>query len=308
MKNTSASNKSATVVSHAPSAAHDLVTLDVLSHELGAPSDEVRRDLLDGVLSSSLVMMGRRADSVVLYRSVPAFVLAVRACWLGTKASARPDIVGYNEAFLAVLVALAVELRTLHGQFKSQGPQSAVELARRKEAASAAFARGRALRDQAARLLRRALRGRDIDLASLEESIGTAETPAELTAGLNAIATEVVRLRHEGGNDRVAFLDSIQIDDRYVARLREAAAAVERTHTEADASRRKTVTKDSLDEADGRLLHVADWIYRAFKEGNSVNPDVRVPDLGGFSPYLTTRRAPKKEETPAPEPSPAPIA
>jgi hypothetical protein len=274
-----------------------LHTLDDLAKALGKPDPEVVEELFEGVTTAVLLAFGRRADSAVLYTGVPAFVGSVQSIWAGLKPVKRAEVIGYAEEFLPVLVYDAVALRALHGRFSLQGPRVAVEVSRRKEAARGAFANGRGLRDQGARLLRRVTRGHGEDASGLETSIGTAGDAASLAAGLTFVADEVKRQITSGSPARKRLMARVRLNAAYEQRLRDAAEAVVTTHNSATAAAQEGVSQEELDEADGRVMHVVDWVYRAFKEANELDDAIRVPELGTLAPYFTTKRAaPKSDE------------
>lgn len=271
-----------------------LRTLDDLQKALGEPDGEVVEEIFEGVTTAVLLAFGRRADSAVLHAGTPAFVTSVQTVWAGLKPAKRAEVIGYAEEFLPVLVHEAVALRTIHGRFSMQGPKVAIEVARRKEAARAAFANGRGLRDQGARMLRRVMRGNTEDASGLETSIGNASDAASLAAGLTFVADEVARQRKGGSPARKRLMARVRLDAAYEQRLRDAAVSVVTTDSSASAAAQEGVTQDELDEADGRLMHVVDWIYRAFKEANELDEAIRVPELGTLAPYFTTKRGAAK--------------
>ncbi len=272
-----------------------LHTLDDMVRELGKPSADVVDELFEDVTPAVLMTFGRRADSAVLYGAVPAFVSSVRDVWAKLKPSQRGEVVGYAEEFLPVLAHDAVALRAKHQVFAAQGSKVLIELARRKEAARLAFTEGRVLRDQGARMLRRVTRGKTDDASSLETSIGTASDAAKLSAGLTFVADEVERHLKGGTETRKRLMKRVKLDAAYVQRLRDAAARVVATDDAASAASRASVSQEELDQADGRVMHVVDWIYRAFKEANELDESIAVPTLGDLAPYFTTKRVPKDD-------------
>lgn len=267
-----------------------LHTLDDLATELGPPSPEVVAELFEDVTPAVLLAFGRRADSAVLYGGIPTFVSSVRDIWGGLSNAKRDAVIGYAEEFLPVLVRDGVSLRELHGRFSKQGPKVAIEVARRKESARLAFTLGRGLRDQGARMLRRVTRGKAEDSSSLETSIGTATDATQLAAGLTFVADEIERHLQSGSAVRRSLMARIKMTAAYVQQLRKAAASVVTTDSAASAASREGVSQEDLDQADGRVMHVVDWVYRAFKEANELDESIRVPDLGTLAPYFTKRR------------------
>ncbi len=268
-----------------------LHTLDELGRALGAPSPEVVEELFEGVSRPVLVALGQRAESGTLYAAVPGFAASVRDAWNALDASRRHALVGYAPEMLPVLVADTLGLRALHQRYVKQESQTAIELTRRREAAHTAFTRGRLLRDQAARLLRRVTRGSEAETAALDASIGSAESAATLADGLTAIADEIDRHRAQGSDARKRLLDRVRLDATYTASLRAAAKSVTDTDAAASAAASAIVSQEDLDAADGRVLHVADWIYRAFKEASELDDAVRLPDLGDLATWIAPKRS-----------------
>lgn len=279
-----------------PAALH---TLDELGRALGAPSAEMVEELFEDVSRPVLLALGRRAESGALYGAIPGFAASVRAAWSALDDARRDEVVGYAPEMLPVLVADALSLRALHQRFATQAQQTAVELIRRREAAQTAFTRGRLLRDQASRLLRRVARGSDEETAALDASIGSAESADSLARGINAVADEIDRHRAQGSAVRKRLLQRVRLNAGYTASLRAAAKAVTDTDAAAEAAASAIVSQDDLDAADGRVLHVADWIYRAFKEASEFDDGVRVPDLGDLATWIAPKRTAPKPVKPA---------
>ena len=89
----------------------------------------------------------------------------------------------------------------------------------------------------------------------------------------------------------------VRLNAAYEQRLRDAAVTVVTTDRDASAAAQEGVSQEELDDADGRVMHVVDWGYRAFKEANELDDAIRVPELGTLAPYFTTKRAvPKSDE------------
>ncbi len=280
----------------------ELHTLDDLARDLGAPLQEVVDELFEDVSTALLVGIGRKVESSTLYGGVPTFVTSVRDIWAKLSPALREEVVGYAEEFLTVVVHDAVALRALHQRFSRQNSKVAIEVARRKESAQSAFTKGRLLRDQAARLLRRVTRGNDQDTSGLEASIGTADNAAKLAAGLTFIADEIERHLRDGSATRKRLLARIRLNAAYAAKLRGAAVKAVETDSVASAAAREAVSQEDLDAADGRVMHVVDWVYRAFKEASELDDAVRVPDLGDLESYFVTKRGPSKPQGAPPAP------
>ena len=276
----------------APAPAHTPVatvrTLDDWSRELGAPDPEVVEELYATVTPGDLMAQGRHTDSSTLIDAMATFLAAVKQCLGSLNAAQRAKLVGFDEAWLPVLAHETVTLRGMHLRFSAQDATAAREMAKRRKSAADAWTACVAIRDQAARNLRRAAGSRAGERAQIDDAVGTAKSITALVTGTNALADTLAELLAEKdpatGNASVLarLLQRANLNDAYVAELRQAAKDAHDRDAEANATTAHVITQDDLDVQDGRVMRVVEWVWRAFREANKRDPVIREPSLGGM--------------------------
>ena len=60
------------------------------------------------------------------------------------------------------------------------------------------------------------------------------------------------------------------------------------------------MTQDEIDLQDGRVMRVAEWIWRAFREASNRDGAIRVPSPGAMESLFVTRRSAKEASEPTP--------
>lgn len=294
-----------------PDTSAGMKTLDQWCTEYGPPDPEVLEELFDTVDAADLSEQGRRTDSPTLYDSVPGFLAAVTESLAALKGAQQKKLVGFDRAWLPVLAHEARSLRSLNQRFSAQDAAATRELAKRRQSAADAWTSCVAIRDQAARLLRRAARSRAEGRAQINDAVGTAESITTLVTGTNAIADTLAEFLAEKDPDTqmptvlARLLVRSKLDDDYVAELRQTAKDANDRDAEAKATKADLVTQDEVDLQDGRVMRVAEWIWRAFREASNRDGAIRVPSPGAMESLFVTRRGAKGGGTPEPTPTPA---
>lgn len=278
-------------------------TLASLRALLGAVDEDLRAELFEDVPDEDLLADGRRIASDVLVSGVVSYVSEVRASLGALSAAQLRRLVGFDEAMLPLVLDETTRLEALVARAAEEGVTVDMSLAERRALASAATSKGVALRDQGARALRRVLRGRDQELASLDKAVGNAETAASLASGLTFVASTIDAQLSGGTPSRQSLLRRLKLDAAYAHELREAATRVLATDKAASATAETGVSQRSLDLQDGRVMRILDQVNRAFRDANAVDGAITVPKLGELEPYfVNTRRAAVKEVPAPPQP------
>lgn len=267
---------------------------------LPAADDDLRRDELEGLPADALLKLGKRAASSDILDAMPAFVAGAWTTWNAQPDAARPRFVGFTPKYVPLLVAEALALDALHKRFVAQDADAVVEVGRRRRALQDAVSLGVMLRDQCARALRRKLRGDASAIEALDAATGTAGEPAKLVAGLRLVAKTLKDLRRAATPTRREHLDEVRLTDSYAAQLEDQADAVEAAESAARAAVAKVVTQDALDLQDGRVLHLVDSVWRAFRDAAAFVPGLAAPPLGAMTsavaPSLSSRAGATEED------------
>lgn len=281
-------------------------TLDQWCVEYGDPDPEVVAELFDTVEVADLSEQGRRTDSATLYDAVPGFFAAVTESLASLSNEQRRKLVGFDASWLPVLAHESRRLRGLNERFSAQDAAATRELAKRRQSAAVAWTDCVTIRDQAVRNLRRAAGSRAESRAQIDDAVGTARSITTLVTGTNAVADTLEEFLAEKEPDTgkpttlARLLVRSKLDGAYVAELRQNAKDANDRDAEAKATKADLVTQDEIDLQDGRVMRVAEWIWRAFREASNRDGAIRVPSPGAMESLFVTRRSAKEASDPTP--------
>jgi hypothetical protein len=284
----------------APGGAGDGVhTLVSLHASLGAVDEGLRARTFRVVSEDALVELGVKSDSQPILDDVPGFVaeaVAIRAALSPERAA----LVKLPAGWAALAVDEATKLAAAKKQHDATTTSAAGTKAARAKAERAAMVAGIALRDTTYDALRNALG--PARLASLDATVGTAETTEKLALGLEKTADFIDDVLKHGSDDDRASLADFDAGEACAKALRGEAASV-RGAGEAAAAGGRRVSQRALDAQDGRVLHLVGVGLRAFRAAHRVDAAILVPPLPRIGWIFETghRRHPKDAaEDPAP--------
>lgn len=126
-------------------------TLDALAKRLGAPNPVAARVAFRGYDPVAGLDQGKDVATERILHAVPVFVGSVTALWAALDGARRQRVLGYTEAFLAVLVAETQKLQALNAQYDRVARLASVSRSHCEAAAHEQLREARELREQVLR-------------------------------------------------------------------------------------------------------------------------------------------------------------
>jgi hypothetical protein len=275
-----------------------------LAASLGPRSPQLVALVLQGTSRVALNELGASYTSQSILAEVEPFARTQLGAWKKLGAKDRGHFIGWSEALVAEIVHEAVKLADLLEAFERSS--SSERGAKKSTEARYKTLRNRAIaqRDQAVRVVRPLLAKGSDAAQKLGDSSLRSETPAELAAGIAAVAQAAKGLIATSSPEAREALAGLLIDDALVGRLEALATEVK------DAGEALTkgapearVAQEQLDEQDGVVLRMIQLAWRAWREGRRSVPSVPLPDLGELRGIVKTGTRGDGETEPTPTPT-----
>lgn len=278
-----------------------LATLDELRARLGAPSTATVAAMTPASARERYIARGRQIRSSHIVTDTARLYAYACAYWQDATPEARASLIGVSEELLRLAVDRAVALRDAGvGREGATHEENAAFEARQSEA-SAAFARGAGLRDQARAALRTVTAPDPALRKALRVAEGTELSGAEaLAASLERIAAFATELFARGDEALSTRLALAGLTPAYFATLTAAGVKVRDTARLADVKRSaKKLSQAEIDHLDGLNLELLGHIMAAFEAAHGLDPAVPL-----LAPIATRRmyvRGNKPQPSDAPE-------
>lgn len=250
-------------------------TLESLAAKLGKPEPGLLEALLDGTTEAQLVARGRQIASSRVLTDMRRLYATAYACWSGASQDKREKLRGFSPELLALAVEQALVLERLLEAHESAGHKKDATRATRDAALRERFSSALLLRDQAYEVLRGVAGSAKEAREELAQALGTAEDPAALARGLTQLAALGKCYLAQKKGPIAVRARLMRLDQEYVARLEEAAAALtEAAKAAAARPAGQKVTSGDLDRADGINLILLEQIVRVFERANDQDPTI----------------------------------
>ena len=274
---------------------------DVLALGKGA-DPKLRQVLFRNVNEAVLVARGQGIESKNILDDLPTFLFDARTTYAGLTETQKEFVVGYAPALDHVLGAEVEVLSRLYEAHQTQGQAGTITRKKAKAAAGEAWTAAMVLRDQAARTLGRLLGSGAEDQVAVRASKGTAVTEESLAAGLDALASLIEEHRGKDEDLRAA-MDVLKLTAAYAERLKAAAVSLRKAAKDVAATAPDArVTQRKLDLQDGTVLHLVEFIYRAFKEARGHDETILLPRLGSSMGRVIDRNRVAAAKSPTGQP------
>jgi len=281
-------------------------TLDSLQAKHGAPSPVYAALAFSTWDANDGLALGRKVATERILGAVPGFVQSVTISWDALTADQRAEVLGYHPAMLAVLLDETVKLRAVNLRYDARARAEGTSRDARDAAAKDALREGRARCEKVLRSVRQWATPAWLKRQPLPEAVEGAANPDALAATLDTTAswcaawqagwTPEERTAYEGLNFGPDLADSLHAAATLIRKTQEVVAAA------ADLT---PATQRELDAQDGRVLHVVEKIYAAFRGAARDDAQVVVPELGALSTVFERVRAKPEPEAKKPDADPA---
>ena len=261
------------------SASDETLDLDQLAEALGAPSDAIAELVLSARDDEGFLALGTSYASEDILASITPFLGMAKAQLEALDPKGRKLLVGVSKSVLALGAREALTLRETFQSFTQSSPKGA---ATRRANLRAVTSESVLLRDQIYGAISASVPSTGPLRDKVNAGVGTADSPEQLAGGLVTVAGLVVRVRKGATAAARAAYDELGITAEVAVELKKKAAQLRAANTEATkgADPKKRIDQRTLDMQDGRVLHVVQHLYRAFREAHHRQATILMPPLG----------------------------
>ena len=297
----SAPKKRASNASEASVAADETRDLDQLAEALGPPSNVIAELVLGARNDEGFLALGTSYMSEDILTSITPFLGMATAQFEALDVQGRKLVVGVSKSVLALAAREALTLREMHQGFVLASPKGT---AARREKLRVETSQSVALRDQILGALTALVPSTGALREKVNAGVGRADTSEQLATGLVTLSGLVVAARKGVTAAARAGYDELGITAEVAVALKEQAALLRAANIDATkgGDPKKRIDQRTIDMQDGRVLHVVQHIYRAFREAQHRQPTLVMPPLGRMKRlsgnFPTAKPASKPVEAP----------